>query len=105
MKKDLNILVVSSKFPPEYAGSGLRAHRTYKRLAARYGFKYSVVSSSVSFNGVKRYRFEGVDVYRIACKPFRQIEYGEHVVNEAFAKKIMRKTANGANYLCEATLT
>jgi len=105
MKDNMNILVVSSKFPPEYAGSGLRAHRTYKRLAARCGFKYSILTSSVSRNKVKRYKFEDLNVYRIACKPFRKIEYGEHIKNESFIKKVKRKCANGANYLCEAALT
>ncbi len=28
----MKILVVSSKYQPEYSGSGLRAHNTYKRL-------------------------------------------------------------------------
>ena len=105
MKNNPNILVISSKFPPEYAGSGLRAHRTYKRLAGRYGFKHRVLTSSVAFNGLKRYTFEGVEVYRIACKPFRNIPYGEYITGENLIQKITRKLANGANYLCEAALT
>ena len=58
MKKEtalINVLVVSSKYPPEYAGSGLRAHKTYKRMSGKFGFSYSVLSGSVIYNKVERY--------------------------------------------------
>lgn len=69
----MRVLVVSSKYPPEYAGSGLRAHNTYRRLARRYGVSFDVLTSSEEFNGIGRYRHEGVDVLRIALKTGVQI--------------------------------
>ncbi|MBL7068234.1 MAG: glycosyltransferase family 4 protein [Candidatus Omnitrophica bacterium] len=98
-------LVVSSKFPPEYAGSGLRAHRTYRRLAAKYGIRYKVLCSSVAFNKTGYYDFEDVSVYRIACKMFKDIEYAENITREPFLKRMVRKFKNGVNYTAEAALT
>jgi hypothetical protein len=68
MSPALKVLLVSSKYPPEYSGSGLRAHNTYKRLAARYGIWFSVLTSSVTENHSGDYEFEGVAVRRIANK-------------------------------------
>ena len=86
----LKILVVSSKYPPEYAGSGWRAHRTYKRLARKFGFEYKVLCGSVAFNRIKDYSFENIWVYRIARKLFT----GN-----------VGKLKNGINYLLEALFT
>ncbi|MDB4349666.1 glycosyltransferase family 4 protein [Omnitrophica bacterium] len=100
-----DILVVSSKYPPEYAGSGLRAHRTYKRLAGKFGYRYEVLASSVVFNRRERYFFEGVPVYRIARKLFTNIKNSQDVMKESLPEKIARKLKNGVNYLIEALLT
>ena len=62
----LNILVLSSKYPPEYAGSGLRAHRTYRRLAEQFDINYDVVTNSEEFTDDCAYRFEAVPVRRIS---------------------------------------
>lgn len=64
----INVLLVSSKYPPEYAGSGLRAHRTYQRLMAKYPVRYSVLSSSLTENSIGSYEYEGVPVQRISRK-------------------------------------
>ena len=67
-KESINVLVVSSKYPPEYAGSGLRAHNTYRRLSQKYGISFDVLTSSVTFNDCRSYTCDGVSVLRIARK-------------------------------------
>ena len=64
----LRVLVVSSKYPPEYAGSGLRAHNTYMRLSEKFGVEFDVLAGSVEFNSSGSYVHEGVTVRRVARK-------------------------------------
>ncbi|WP_044151072.1 glycosyltransferase [Leptolyngbya iicbica] len=64
----LNVLVVSSKYPPEYSGSGLRAHNTYKRLRSKFNINFEVLSSSISENTCCKYEWQGIKVTRIANK-------------------------------------
>ncbi len=66
--KKIKILVVSSKYPPEYAGSGLRAHNTYKRLSRKFNIDFDVICNSIEFIGNDKYNHEGVDVLRISSK-------------------------------------
>lgn len=66
----MNVIVVSSKFPPEYSGSGLRIFNTYRRLHDKYGTKYKVLTSSVSRNINTNYMFNGISVSLISWKPF-----------------------------------
>lgn len=70
LKNNVNILVVSSKYPPEYSGSGLRAHNTYQRLMKKYGLYFDVLTSSEEYNGVKKYYVNGISVLRISLKSF-----------------------------------
>jgi glycosyltransferase involved in cell wall biosynthesis len=98
--KPINVLVVSSKYPPEYAGSGLRAHKTYKRLSQRFPVTFEVLTSSITSNRSKVYSVEGVKVTRIAKKPFpkaksRREERGN----------LIEDIKNWVNYLSEAVLT
>ena len=67
----LRVLVVSSKYPPEYSGSGLRAHNTYTRLSEKFGVEFDVLAGSVEFNGSINYVHDGVAVQRVARKPLR----------------------------------
>lgn len=60
------ILVVSSKFPREYSGSGLRAYNTYKRLEKKYNVKWDVIANSISFQGNSLYKFKNKKVFRIS---------------------------------------
>lgn len=64
----MNVLVVCSKFLPEYSGAGLRAHRTYQRLSARSGLRYEVLCSSLlHFDYINRsYQYEGIRVTRVS---------------------------------------
>ena len=51
----MKILVISSKYQPEYSGSGLRAHNTYKRLEKDYNLDFDILSNSISNQGNKKY--------------------------------------------------
>ena len=66
----MNILLVSSKYQPEYSGSGLRAHNTYKRLKKKYNVNYDILSNSILYHGNKEYKFDGVEITRISS-PFK----------------------------------
>ena len=70
----MKVLVVSSKYPPEYSGSGLRAHRTYLRLKKKYDVSFEAVSSSTEFNSSKKYQTNGISVERIVSKSTRNID-------------------------------
>ena len=69
----MNVLVVSSKYPPEYSGAGLRAHNTYLRLAKKYDINFDVVCSSVEFTESKQYLSDGVFITRIVSTFLRKI--------------------------------
>ena len=64
----MNVLVVSSKYPPEYAGSALRAHTTYLRLRSKYDINVKVICSSITNNRSKRYYIDHIFVHRISNK-------------------------------------
>jgi glycosyltransferase involved in cell wall biosynthesis len=62
----MRILLISSKFPPEYSGSGYRAWNTYRRLENKYPIKWDIISNSSNTNGNCIYEFEGKSIYRIS---------------------------------------
>jgi len=65
-----NILLVSSKYMPEYSGSGFRAHNLYKRLCSKNPeLSLTVLCGSVTGNECLDYEYDGFKVHRIACKP------------------------------------
>jgi glycosyltransferase involved in cell wall biosynthesis len=68
MRQKIRVLVVSSKYPPEYAGSGLRAHKTYRRLLAKYGVESEVLAGSIAYFDTRHYEYEGVKVTRILSR-------------------------------------
>ena len=43
----MKVLLVSSKYQPEYSGSGFRAHHLYKRLSSKFKINYDVVCNSL----------------------------------------------------------
>jgi len=67
----MKVLLISSKYAPEYAGSGLRAHKTYKRLSEKYNINFEVICNSIEFRHSKYYSFEGIKVTRIYNSPLR----------------------------------
>ena len=77
----MNVLVISSKYPPEYAGSGHRAHATYKRLAARCpNLNFRVVCNSVEYSGTEDYIYENIRVRRVSSGLFRSLNSTETLV-------------------------
>jgi glycosyltransferase involved in cell wall biosynthesis len=78
---------VSSKYLPEYSGSGLRAHRTYLRLKEKFNIDSEVISSSTEINHSEQYEIDGTQVERIVSPRWRQI-------NRRFATTPLRRLSN-----------
>jgi len=68
----LKVLLVSSKYPPEYSGSGLRAHNTHLRLRQKYGTETEVVCSSTEFSSRLNYIKDGLKVSRVLSPILRK---------------------------------
>ena len=62
----MKILLVSSKYQPEYSGSGYRAHNLYKRLSKKFNIDYDVVCSSLINKKNEIYLHDGVEVNKIS---------------------------------------
>ena len=62
----MKVLLISSKFPPEYSGSGIRALRTYQRLSKKYNIEYEVLCNSSEPGNNKKYIYEGVSITLIS---------------------------------------
>ena len=71
----MKVLLVSSKYPPEYSGSGFRAHNLYKRLSEKFDIKYDVVSNSLIDKKNDIYEYDGVTVCKISYPV--KIEYSK----------------------------
>lgn len=69
----MNILVVSSKYHPEFSGSGLRAHNTYLRLREKFGIESEVIASSIEFPQSENYSIDGISVERIVASKTRSL--------------------------------
>ena len=91
----MKVLVVSSKYPPEYSGSGLRAHRTYLRLKEKFGIDFEVICSSTESFEPETYHFEGAPVERIVSKPAR-------FINRKLANTPLRRISNAVLIQIEA---
>ena len=83
----MKVLIVSSKYLPEYSGSGLRAHNTYKRLSKKFDIKFEVITSSTGNYESKKYQIDGINVQRITSKKFR-------ILNKIFGKIILKRIMN-----------
>lgn len=67
-----NILLVMSKFHPEYSGPSYRIPRLYKTIKSDVSAaKISVVCNSVEYTKDAQYEFEGFNVNRVVCAPPR----------------------------------
>ena len=62
----MKVLLVSSKYQPEYSGSGFRAHNLYKRLSRKFNIDYDVVCNSLTNKKNEIYEYDGVKVNRIS---------------------------------------
>ena len=71
----MKVLVISSKYPPEYSGSGLRAHNTYLRLSRQYDITFEVICSSLEFTKSKEYLIDEVSVTRIVSSLLRKTHH------------------------------
>jgi glycosyltransferase involved in cell wall biosynthesis len=85
----LKSLVVSSKYLPEYSGSGLRAHRTYLRLKENFGIDFEVICSSTASKDTENYELDGITVQRILAKQTRRI-------NRKLVSTPLRRFSNAA---------
>ena len=83
----MKVLLVSSKYQPEYSGSGLRAHRTYLRLKNKFKIEFDVICSSTAMAESELYELDGISVDRIISKRFRSI-------NRFFSKTPLRRLSN-----------
>jgi glycosyltransferase involved in cell wall biosynthesis len=62
----MKVLLVSSKYQPEYSGSGFRAHNLYKRLSRKFNIDYDVVCNSIINKKNEIYEHDGVKVNKIS---------------------------------------
>ena len=62
----MKVLLVSSKYHPEYSGSGFRAHQLYKRLSSKFNINYDVVCNSLINKNNEIYEHEGVQINKIS---------------------------------------
>ena len=62
----MKILLVSSKYLPEYSGSGFRAHNLYKRLSKKFDIEYDVVCNSLINKNNEIYQYEEVIINKIS---------------------------------------
>ena len=90
----MKVLLVSSKYPPEYAGSGLRAHRTHMRLTEEYDVQTEVICSGTEIITPESYVMDSLTVTRIVSPFYRRI-------NSTFGKGQIRRLTNAAVYRSE----
>lgn len=102
MSGRINVLVVSSKYEPEYAGSAIRARSTYRRLFEKFPLDYEVLASSVTHNHCAVYQVDKHKVTRIAKKPF---PLATDVAAKEKRPTAAEKLKHGCNYLVELVLT
>lgn len=74
--KVTKVLVVSSKYYPEYSGSGFRALQLYQRLNVKYGIESEVLCSSVEFHDSRTIVHDGIKITRIGAFD-SQVESGQ----------------------------
>ena len=69
----MNILIVASKFPPEYSGPGVRIPRLYKAIAADLGIaRIDVLCGGIEYHDNADYEHEGFHVRRRAASFLRK---------------------------------
>ena len=62
----MKVLLVSSKYQPEYSGSGFRAHHLYKRLSSKFNINYDVVCNSLINKKNEIYNYEDIEINKIS---------------------------------------
>lgn len=62
----MKVLLVSSKFQPEYSGSGYRAHRLYQRFSSKFNIDYDVVCNTLINRKNEIYEYDGLKINKIS---------------------------------------
>jgi hypothetical protein len=91
----MNVLLVSNKYPPEYSGSGNRAHATSLRLHERFGNNAETICSSVEITESENYEVDGIPTNRVISKNLRKIYH-------SLGKGQFRRLTKAAVYHAEA---
>ena len=91
----MKVLVVSSKYSPEYSGSGLRAHRSYLRFSKNFGLDFEVICSSTESTKAEKYQVDGIEVERIVSRRMRRI-------NRSLIRTPLRRLSNAVLFHIEA---
>mgnify|MGYP001341040739 CR=1 FL=1 len=64
----MQVLVVTSKYLPEYTGASYRIHNTYKRLREKNpSLNFTVICSSIEYTNSEQYEYEGINIIRIGA--------------------------------------
>lgn len=72
----MNILIIASKFPPEYSGPGVRVPRLYKEIGPQIGLKgLSVLCGGIEHTKIETYEHEGIPVKRTTASYIRQKKF------------------------------
>lgn len=95
----MKVLVISSKYPPEYAGSGYRAHNTYLRLQNDYDIEFDVICNSLEFGSPEVYSVDGVNVTRVVNR------FAHTFAVRDFSSKLSERTAMAIKLWTEALAT
>lgn len=61
----MKILLVISKYLPEYSGPAFRINNSYKRIKKKYNLKLSVFCQSDEANYYKKYKHDNIEVERL----------------------------------------
>ncbi|MCH8911285.1 MAG: glycosyltransferase family 4 protein [Chloroflexi bacterium] len=69
----MKVILVSSKYSPEYSGSGLRAHRTYLRLREKYKVEVEVICSGTEYLSPETYFQDDLQVTRVVSPFVRRL--------------------------------
>ena len=91
----MKVLLVSSKYPPEYAGSALRAHRTHVRLNEKFDIETEVISSGIESTASANYELDGLSVTRVLSTKLRKLHW-------SLGKGPLKRFTNAAVYHHEA---
>ncbi|MCI0809315.1 MAG: glycosyltransferase [Chloroflexi bacterium] len=90
----MKVILVSSKYSPEYSGSGLRAHRTYLRLREKYKVEVEVICSGTEYLSPETYFQDDLQVTRVVSPFVRKL-------HSIFGKGPVRRLTNAAVFQSE----
>ena len=118
----MNILLASSKYMPEYSGSGFRAHNLYRRLIVKSPeIELTVLAGSETENVTATYDYDGFKINRIADKSYPVVTnqvlrkfqiarnfYNEYIATQTFLRNLPSRPdlihIFGQNYVTSSVL-